>query len=70
MKDSKVYKLFFKKKVLLLSITFFILWVFIAPFIDNGFSFKFIYADSFLTKVIIFAFFSPLAGAIVGYKSK
>jgi quinol-cytochrome oxidoreductase complex cytochrome b subunit len=53
--------------ILLLGSVIFIASVFIVPFIDHGFSYHFIYRESFITSIIIFAILSPLMGTFLAY---
>jgi hypothetical protein len=56
-----------KRGTVFYGIAFFIIWVFIAPFVDYSYTFTFVHNDRFITKVIVFAILSPLFGSLMGY---
>ncbi|WP_373898787.1 hypothetical protein ACER0A_005000 [Haloimpatiens sp. FM7315] len=56
-----------KRGLICYGILFFLIWVFLAPFIDNNFTVNFIYKETFKTKLIVFGIFSPLVGILMGY---
>jgi len=49
------------------GLTFFLIWTFLAPFIDNNYTFDFIYRETFKTKIIVCAIISPLYGFLMAY---
>ncbi|MCY6356058.1 hypothetical protein [Clostridium sp. ZS2-4] len=51
------------------GLTSFLIWVFLAPFIDNNFTLNFVYKETFKTKLIVFGILSPLFGMLMGYTS-
>lgn len=49
------------------GLTFFLIWVFISPLIDNNFQFSFIYKETFKTKLLVFGILSPMCGILMSY---
>lgn len=47
--------------------TFFLIWTFLAPFIENGYNFSFIHKGTFILKLIVFGVVSSLFGLLMGY---
>lgn len=47
--------------------SFFLIWTFLAPFIDSGFTFNFIYKETFILKLIVFGIVSLLFGLFMSY---
>jgi len=56
-----------KMGILYYGLTFFLIWTFLAPFIDTNYTFNFIYKETFKTKLIVFAIISPLFGLLMAY---
>jgi hypothetical protein len=56
-----------KTGIFYFGLTFFLGWVFLAPLIDNNFTFNFIYKETFKTKFIVFGILSPLIGMLMAY---
>lgn len=48
---------------------YFLIWVFLVPFINNMYTFDFIYRDTFITKCILFGITSFPIGAVFGLAS-
>jgi hypothetical protein len=66
-KNKGLKSYLFKTGILYYGITFFFIWVFLAPFIDSNFKFDFIYKDTFNTKLIVFGILSPFFGVVMAY---
>lgn len=56
-----------KRGILYYGLSYFLIWVFLAPFIDNNFTFKFVYKETFITKLIVFGIVSTLFGILMAY---
>jgi len=57
----------FKMGILYYGLSFFLIWVFLVPFIDNNYTFQFVNKETFETRVIVFVVFSPLFGMLMAY---
>lgn len=49
------------------GLSFFLIWVFLVPFVDSNYTFNFIFKETFITRLIVFGVISPLLGLIMGY---
>ena len=54
--------------ILYYGLSFFLIWVFLVPFIDSNYTLDFIYKETFITKLIVFGVISPLFGLLMGYR--
>lgn len=66
-KSKGMFSHIIKRGTVCYGIVFFLIWVFIVPFIDYGYTFGFVYNERFIYKVIVFAIVSPLVGTLMGY---
>lgn len=66
-KSKGLISYLFKIGILYYGLSFFLIWVFLVPFIDNNFTLIFLHKETFNTKLIVFGILSPLIGVLMGY---
>lgn len=55
-----------KMGLLYFGLSYFLIWVFLVPLIDNSFSFSFIYRETFTTRAITYGIVSIFWGLLMG----
>lgn len=66
-KSNGMFSHIIKRGTICYGIMYFLIFVFIVPFIDYRYTFGFIYNETFIYKVIVFAIVSPFVGTLMGY---
>lgn len=66
-KSKGMMSYLFRMGILYYGLAFFLIWIFLVPFIDNNYTFNFVYKETFKTKIIVFGIISPLFGILMGY---
>jgi hypothetical protein len=66
-KSKGMFSHIIKRGTICYGVVFFLIFVFIVPFIDYSYTFGFVYNETFIYKVIAFAIVAPLVGTLMGY---